>query len=282
MKILVTGANGQLGRELTLALDGKHELIAASRQRLDVTDGEQIYALLLHERPHAIIHAAAFTDVDRAESEPAAAYAVNASSVARIASAAERIGAKLVYISTDYVFDGRQNEPYRERDVPLPLNVYGKSKLRGEKFAQLYCSRSFVVRTAWLYGRTGLNFVGKVIEQARRHGRMSLVDDQFGSPTNATDLAEWIGMLIETDLYGIYHAANRGVCSRYGFGTEIMRIMDMPNIRLERVGSDAFPLQAPRPAYSALDDEAARLQDLPRMRDWREALYDYLKDAGSR
>jgi len=277
MIVLITGAGGQLGSDLVRVLSGMHEVIAADRHRMDVTDARRVREMTVRERPNAIVHAAAYTNVDGAERDPAAAYAVNAVGAANVAAAGQAVGAKVVYVSSDYVFDGRQLVPYRESDVPLPINAYGKSKLRGERFTRRLCDRSFVVRTSWLYGSGGNNFVGKVVARARRDGRVPLVIDQFGSPTYTLDLADWIGRLIETDKYGVYHAVNRGWCSRYEFGEAILDSLGMENVRKDPVTASGFPLPACRPAFSALDDEAARTAGLIRMRGWREALEHYLR-----
>jgi dTDP-4-dehydrorhamnose reductase len=276
MKVLITGAGGQLGCDLVRTLHKKYELISVSKQHLDVSIQAAVNDIVNEERPHVIIHAGAYTNVDQAEQEANQAYAVNAQGTKYIAQAAKRVKAKLVYVSTDYVFDGRKNGPYIEQDETSPLNIYGKSKLLGEKYVRSLCKQYFIVRTAWVYGRSGHNFVTKMIDQINKQKEISLVHDQIGSPTYAIDLARMIEQLMATERYGVYHACNRGACSRYEFGQEILRLLRMSNVNVRSVPSTNFSLSAIRPAYSVLDDQAVRLGGFTRMRDWRSALKDFL------
>ncbi|MFF2156371.1 dTDP-4-dehydrorhamnose reductase [Paenibacillus chitinolyticus] len=276
MKILITGAGGQLGSELVRVLSPRHKLAALTRQELDVGDGAAVDAAVFREQPEIIIHAAAYTDVDGAEREIDRAYRVNSAGTWHMAEAAERIGAKFVYVSTDYVFDGCKGAPYVERDKPNPLSVYGTSKLHGEKFASMLCERHFIVRTSWLYGRGGNNFVTKIVEKARRGAELSLVDDVFGSPTYSYDLAVFIGSLLETEEYGTYHGSNGGVCTRYEFAREIIRVLGMEGVKLRPAKADMFPLPAARPAHSALADTAAGAIGVKPLRPWKEALRHFL------
>jgi dTDP-4-dehydrorhamnose reductase len=279
MKIAITGAGGQLGQDLIRVLSVSHEVVSLSRSELDVTEWDAVRSLLVRTKPDAVIHAAAYTNVDGAEHDPDGAYLVNANGSWHVAAAAADIGTKLVYVSTDYVFDGRKRTPYNENDRPHPLNVYGASKLLGERYVQKVCERHFIVRTSWLYGRTGAGFVTKVADKARRVRSLSLVCDQIGSPTYTLDLAEWIGKLVTGEKYGIYHAANSGCCSRYEFGLEIVRALGLErDVQVTKVSSAEFPTPAVRPAYSALDDWTARARGLPRMRDWRSALQAFFRN----
>ncbi|TDF97559.1 dTDP-4-dehydrorhamnose reductase [Paenibacillus piri] len=278
MHILITGAGGQLGCDLIRVLDGRHRLTAKMRDELDVADESAVREAVLESRPDAIIHAAAYTEVDAAESRPEEAYSVNSNGSRHIALAAQAVGAKLVYISTDYVFDGAKGASYQEHDRTNPLGVYGHSKLHGEKFVQLICDRYYIVRTSWLYGKYGSNFVSKVLALADRRNELSMVDDQLGSPTYTYDLAQFIGQLLESEHYGIYHASNRGCCSRYEFAREILRIAHRSDIRLNPVSGDAFPLPAARPSRSDLDDLAIRQRGFMRFRTWQEALLRFMLD----
>jgi dTDP-4-dehydrorhamnose reductase len=279
MKIAITGAGGQLGQDLIRVLSDRHEVVAMSRRELDVTDQGAVRTQLVREKPDAVVHAAAYTNVDGAEHDPDGAYLVNANGTWHVAAAAAAIGAKLVYVSTDYVFDGRKNAPYDELDRPNPLSVYGASKLLGERYAQSACERHFIVRTSWLYGRTGSNFVTKVAAKATSERKLTLVDDQIGSPTYTLDLAAWIAELVTGDKYGVYHAANAGCCSRYELGLEIVAALGLGReVQVTRVKTAEFPTPAVRPAYSVLDDWAARTRGLPRMRDWKRALQAFLRN----
>jgi dTDP-4-dehydrorhamnose reductase len=278
MKVFITGAGGQLGHDLIRVLAGKHAVTAKSRAGLDVTDTDAVRRELQAVRPDVIIHAAAYTQVDLAESRIEDAYAVNAFGSCNVAMAAKEIGAKLVYVSTDYVFDGKKGAPYDEQDQTNPISVYGNSKLQGEKFIQHIGEKYFIIRTSWLYGKHGSNFVTKVLALAERHSRPSMVNDQFGSPTYTYDLAQFIGRVMETEHYGVYHASNRGCCSRYEFAAEILRIAGLGSIQLLPVGADSFPLPAARPQRSDFGDEAIRKYGFPRLRTWQEALASFMLD----
>ncbi|KRF00389.1 NAD(P)-dependent oxidoreductase [Paenibacillus sp. Soil766] len=278
MKIVITGAGGQLGYDLKRVLSPVHEVISWEKQKLDIRDEQTVMEKLLHERPDVVVHAAAYTNVDKAELEKESAYQVNALGALHISTACEILGAKLVYVSTDYVFDGTKSTPYDENDVPNPLNIYGHSKLLGEKFVAMTCLKHFIVRTSWLYGQKGINFVTKVLEKAREDSPLSIVDDQFGSPTYCLDLAIFIRELIETDRYGLYHASNQGVCSRYEFAKHIFQAAGMPHISLLAVPTHAFPAApAARPMYTAFAHKAMRSNGFEPMRDWRSALDFFLQ-----
>ncbi|NOU96536.1 dTDP-4-dehydrorhamnose reductase [Paenibacillus sp. LMG 31456] len=276
MNILITGAGGQLGRDLIRVLGRKHKLTAKTRNELDVTSEHSVREAVLECRPDAIVHAAAYTQVDLAESRMEQAYMVNSFGSRNIALIASEIGAKLVYVSTDYVFDGTKGSPYNELDRTNPISVYGHSKLHGEKFVQLICDKYFIVRTSWLYGKYGSNFVTKVLAKAEQNSELSMVADQFGSPTYTYDLARFIGQALESERYGIYHASNRGVCSRYEFAEEILRIAGHSAIKLNPVTGDSFPLPAARPARSDFDDKAIRYNGFSRLRTWQDALQSFI------
>lgn len=276
MKVLITGAGGQLGYDLIRTLHAKYELISVTKQHLNVSDQAAVDHIVNEERPHIIIHAGAYTKVDQAEQDSHQAYAVNAQGTKYIAQAAKRVKAKLVYVSTDYVFDGRKHGPYVEQDETHPLNIYGKSKLLGEKYVRSLCKQYFIVRTSWVYGKAGHNFVTKMIDLINKQTEISLVHDQIGSPTYAVDLARMIEQLMVTEKYGLYHVSNQGGCSRYEFGREILRLLHMSNVIVRSASSNNFSLPAHRPAYSVLDDHAIRLGGFIRMRDWKSALQDFL------
>ena len=279
MKVIVTGAGGQLGYDLVrLATNRGWDVHGFSRLEMDVTDLDAVKERTTAIRPDAIIHAAAYTKVDLAEQEPELAYQVNALGTRNVAIAAEEVGARLCYISTDYVFDGNANLPYREYDQTHPLSVYGKTKLAGEKLVESLSSRYYIVRTAWVYGRHGANFVKTMLRLAAEQRELRVVHDQIGSPTYTVDLAEFLLDLVQTEKYGIYHATNSGMCSWYEFARAIFEAAGV-NVKVHPVSTAEFPRPAPRPKYSVLDHMAIRANGLRDLRDWREGLLAYFADS---
>jgi len=279
MKILVTGANGQLGRELVeLHAPRDMEITGLGRSELDITDLAQCREVFQTNMPDAVVHCAAYTKVDQAEAEPDEAYRVNAYGTRNAALAAEEIGAKFVYVSTDYVFDGRADKPYREYDRTDPQTVYGRSKLAGEQLVQSLTSRYFIVRTSWVYGKYGANFVKTMLKLSEERDSLKVVHDQVGSPTYTLDLARFLLELVRTDYFGIYHASNSGICSWYEFAKAIFEEREL-NVEVEPCTTAEFPRPAPRPAYSVLDHGAIRAHGLKPLRPWREALRHYLRNS---
>lgn len=277
LKILVTGANGLLGQELVrLPEHPDVEIVGFGRDKLDVTDPGLCQQVIHACNPDVVIHCAAYTKVDQAESEPDVAFRINAEGARNAALAAEQIGAKFVYISTDYVFDGKTDRPYLEHDPPNPLSVYGKTKLAGEEFVKSISSRHFIVRTSWVYGTYGSNFVKTMLKLAEERIMLRVVDDQIGSPTCTLDLAHFLLDLVKTDYYGIYHASNTGACSWYEFAKAIFEERGLV-VRVKPCTTAEFPRPAPRPAYSALDHGKIRAHGLRPLRSWREALRSFLK-----
>jgi dTDP-4-dehydrorhamnose reductase len=271
MRILVTGADGQLGTELLRALAPHGELIPATQADMDVTDrrcAEFVAAL----RPAWVVHTAAATDVDGCELEPDRAMAVNAEGTQRVAEGCRRAGAGLVYLSTDYVFDGRKGAPYAEWDPPAPLNAYGRSKLEGEHATRQVAPRWTIVRTAWLYGVHGKNFVKTILGKIAAGESLCVVDDQVGSPTYAGDVADAVALLISRERTGMYHITNTGTCSWYEFAREILRLAGLDAIPVTPITSAELNRPARRPAYSALENAAWQSAGLPPLRPWREAL----------
>ncbi len=275
MKIFITGAGGQLGYDLKRCLSRTHQVVAATRQQLDITNAEQVNDAIQAAKPDVIIHAAAYTAVDQAEKDWETAYLVNGIGSRNIAVVSERVAAKLVYISTDYVFDGLKGSAYHEFDSTNPLSVYGRSKLAGEQFVQHLTRRSFIVRTSWLYGRKGRNFVTKILQLAMEGKELSVVSNEWGSPTYTVDLAKFIDSIISTDQYGTYHASNAGYCSRYELAKTIIRLGGYRN-KIIPVPSSTIPLEAKRPINSSLDHLAIRLNKLPPIRNWKEGLCAFL------
>ena len=273
MRIFITGSNGQLGHELAEVLEGE-DLLLGRRPEQDITN-EKIIPEIIDFRPKVVIHAAAYTDVDGCEENRNLAHQINAVGTHYVAEAAEKAVAKLVYISTDYVFSGRKRSLYVETDNPHPINVYGQSKLEGEQFVQQTCSRYVILRTSWLYGRVGKNFVRTVLNLSAQEDELRVVNDQVGCPTYAKDLAGAIGAIIPEEVYGLFHAAGQGTCSWFEFAEEILK---MAAISKEVIGIISQQLNRParRPRNSALSQQ--KLNGLGiRLRPWQEALEDYIK-----
>ena len=281
MKILVTGANGQLGREIvglrTAVQAYEKDVVGADREEMDVTDLDAVRRMVGRVRPDAIIHAAAYTAVDKAESDPDAAFLVNAIGTRNVAIAAEECGCKVCYISTDYVFDGRGAAPYGEYDNTAPESVYGKTKRAGETLVESLSSRWFVVRTSWVFGVHGANFVKTMLAKGQEGATLRVVEDQIGSPTYTKDLATFLLDLVATDKYGVYHATNAGTCSWYEFAKAIFEDAGM-TVDLSPCSTSEFPRPAPRPAYSVLGNTALRMNGFKPLPHWRDALQEYLKE----
>lgn len=275
MKILVTGANGQLGRELA-GQGWEHELVLADVQELDITDGRAVADFFRAVKPQAVIHAAAFTNVDGAESDADGAFRVNVVGAQNIAAACLETGARMVYVSTDYVFDGAKTEPYREFDPVNPQTVYGRTKWQGEEMVRHILGRHYVVRTAWLYG-DGHNFVRTMLKLAETNDVLRVVHDQVGTPTSTVDLAQVIFKLLQSDAYGTYHATCQGQCSWYDFACEIFRQAGK-SVAVVPVTTEEFPRSARRPAHSVLDNHMLRMTIGDSMRSWQEALKGYLQN----
>lgn len=281
MKVLLTGSNGQLGRELSRQLKEKGIIfVGYDIPAFDISNKEQMEAIIDKEKPTIIINCGALTNVDACETKRDLAMAINAEGPKFLAEIAARRDLTMVQVSTDYVFDGQgicengKVRPYRESDLPNPQTVYGESKLGGEKAVIERVPKHFIVRTAWLYG-DGHNFVKTMLDLATKHDKLTVVDDQVGSPTSTVDLAKAIIALIDTDAYGIYHGTCEGQCSWYDFAKEIFRLAGV-DILVEPVTSQEFVRPAKRPAYSVLDNKALNDLGLNSFRHWQEALKDYL------
>lgn len=273
MRIAITGAKGQLGRCLQEAFEG-HELLLMDLPEHDVTD-VGLVSQIADWVPEAVIHAAAMTDVDGCEREPETAYRVNALGTRNVALACQRCGAPMLYVSTDYVFDGTSEEPYLEYDEPNPESIYAKSKLAGEEFVRDLLERFYIVRTAWLYGHDGRNFVEKMLELADREKGLTVVANEFGSPTYAPDLAEAICRLMQHPLYGIYHLVNEGSCSRYEFAAKVLEMSGKTDVELSP--SSLYPRAAKVPRRAVLRNFSAATQLGIVLRPWEEALQDYFE-----
>ena len=285
-KVLITGASGQLGQAIygllknnpkyELYLTSGHEIDDGIVKTLDITDKEAVETLILNITPNIIINCAAMTAVDLCESEEDRAYEINSLGPKYLADSAEKVGAKLVHVSTDYVYDGQASEPYIEKAQTNPLSVYGRSKLLGENYVLESCPKSFVVRTAWLYGQ-GKNFVNTMLRLADEGKSIRVVSDQIGTPTSALELARAIVVIMDTDIYGIYHATCEGYTSWYEFVLEIFKLAGK-KVEVEAITSLDYPTPARRPMYSVLDNKRLRELHGYYMKDWKEALKEFFEN----
>ncbi len=276
MRILIAGAAGMLGRDLCTAFAGE-EVVSVSRAELDITDAAAVFALVHKERPSLIINAAAFTNVDECETSIDDAYRVNAVGPRNLAAAAQETDAAIMHFSTDYVFAGDASQPQREYDPVGPVSIYGKSKLAGERLVQALCPRHYVIRTSWLYGLHGKNFVSTMLRLGGQTGMVRVVDDQLGSPTYTIDLAQAATQLAGKPYYGTYHLSNGGVCSWHQFARDIFAAAGM-DVTVEAISSEMLSRKAKRPAYSVLDNQMWHLSGFTPLRSYKEALQDYMKD----
>lgn len=285
-KIFITGALGQLGQALNEILNQKNEYLLyltdshnseeGHIKKLDITDEEAVKSEILNINPDIIINCAAMTAVDLCETEKELAYKINALGPKYIAEAAEKVSAKLIHISTDYIYDGQVNTPYTEEAKPNPINVYGHTKLSGDEYVLKNCTRAFVLHTAWLYGE-GKNFVKTMLKLADEGKKIRVVSDQIGTPTSALELARVIVFLMETDSFGKYHATCEGSTSWYDFAINIFKLAGI-NVDVEPITTAYYPTPAKRPAYSVLDNKRLREQHGYYMKDWKEALEEYMID----
>lgn len=286
MKIAIIGANGQLGTDLSKALEG-FEVVPLTHADIEITGMSSVKRVFKKHWPDMIVNTAAFVRVDDCEAEPDKAFSVNALGARNIAVVAQEIGAKLVHISTDYVFGGEVeqcNTPYTEFDTPVPLNIYGKSKLAGERLVQHLCPRHFIIRSSALFGVAGSsgkggNFIETMLKLAKERDELRVVNDQVFSPTYTKDLAKKIAQLISTEYYGVFHITNRGSCSWYEFTTEILRLAGLKTPAIP-VTSAQYPQKARRPYFSVLDNYHLRLLGMDDLSPWQEALADYMASKG--
>lgn len=277
-KIIVTGCNGQLGRAINHELMGKHdiEFVNTDVAELDITNIDKVMELARKVKPYAIINCAAHTGVDACEDEWDKAYRINAIGPRNLSIAASETGAKMVHISTDYIFDGKANKPYIEFDRPNPQGAYGTTKLAGEKMVKDFADRYFILRTAWLYGE-GKNFVKTMLRLSESNDKVRVVGDQVGSPTSAKELAAAIAHLLFTENYGLFHATCEGSCSWAQFAEEIFRLVGK-DTRVEAITTEEFGAKAPRPAYSILENYMFKLTTDYMFADWHDALTVYMKE----
>lgn len=277
-KIIVTGCNGQLGRAVNKLYAGNssYEFVNTDVGELDITEIDQVMAFVREIKPYAIINCAAHTAVDACETEVDMAYRINAIGPRNLSVAATETGAKMIQISTDYVFDGKGNRPYREFDAVGPQGVYGASKLAGENFVREFADRYFIIRTAWLYG-DGKNFVKTMLRLSETHDTVRVVKDQVGSPTSADELAKAIFYLLPTENYGLFHGTCEGDCSWSEFAQEIFSLAGK-NTVVEAITTEEYGAAAARPAYSILENYMFKLTSDFMFADWHDAIAKYIKE----
>ena len=276
MKILITGSNGMLGHDLQEVLKNKHELILTTSKTLDITDKDQVIKVICENKPDVVINSAAYTDVDGCEENQDIAYAVNGEGVRNLALGCKEVDCPLVHVSTDYVFNGKNDRPWVEDDEIGPISIYGKSKLKGEEAILEILDKYFIVRTAWLYGINGKNFPKTMLELAENHSEITVVYDEVGSPTYTPDLACAISQLIETDYYGIYHITNSESCSWCEFARYIFDVADV-NVNVVPVTASEFARPAPRPSYSVLENRTWIKNGFKPLRSYKEAIKEYIE-----
>ena len=276
--ILVTGITGQLGYDVVKELERRGEdFIGTTRKEIDLSDPESAKNFILEKKPDAIIHCAAYTAVDKAESEAELALTVNGLATRKIAEACKEIGAKMLYVSTDYVFGGDGDIPYEISDEKAPQNIYGKSKLLGEDSVIALLRNYFIVRISWVFGSNGKNFVKTMLNFDKRRKKISVVDDQIGSPTYTADLAPLLVDMIQSDKYGIYHATNEGFCSWAEFAEEIFKQAER-EITVEKIPTSDYPTPAKRPFNSRLSKKSLDEAGFNRLPTWQDAVTRFLND----
>ena len=276
-KVIVTGANGQLGRAINELYAGnpEYELINTDVGELDITNVDKVLEFVRGIQPYAIINCAAYTAVEACENEEDLAFRINAIGPRNLSIASQETGAKLMHVSTDYVFDGNGHRPYLETDPVGPQGAYGRTKLAGENFVKEFCHKHYIVRTAWLYG-DGKNFVKTMLRLAETNDKVRVVKDQVGSPTSAAELAKAIAYLLPTDNYGLFHGTCEGDCSWAQFTEEIFRLAGK-NTVVEAITSEEYGASVKRPAYSILENYMLKMTTDFMFSDWHDAIAEYLK-----
>jgi dTDP-4-dehydrorhamnose reductase len=276
MKVLVFGGTGLLGSDITEVCKADHEIISAGSADADITDFNAVYDYVKAHRPEVVINCAALTDVDKCEENPDLAFRINAMGPKNIAVACRDFNARLIHLSTDYVFDGKKGDSYTEFDQVNPISVYGRSKLAGEQFVQMGTTKFMIVRTAWIFGTKRRHFVDYVIESINKGEEIIAVKDMVSSPTFSHDLAETMNRMIMMNQVGIFHAANKGYCSRVQMVEEIMKILKKQT-RVQVLNQSQWKRPAARPAFSALKNYHLSLMNEDNMAGWRDALKRYIK-----
>lgn len=281
MKVLVTGYKGQLGYDVVNELEKRgHEAVGVDVEEMDITAADAVKRVITGTAPDAVIHCAAYTAVDAAEDQEELCRKVNAFGTENIAKVCGDLDIKMMYISTDYVFDGQGERPWEPDDPRDPMNVYGQTKYEGELAVEKYVKKFFLVRIAWVFGVNGKNFIKTMLRLGEERGEVGVVADQIGSPTYTYDLARLLVDMIETEHYGRYHATNEGLCSWYEFAVEIFRQAGMDQVKVNPLTSDQFPAKAKRPMNSRMSKEKLDEKGFQRMPSWQDALSRYLEAIG--
>lgn len=276
VRVVVTGSKGMLGRDLVSLLNSRHEVIPLSRSEADITQADQVWRAIGGARPDAVIHTAAFTAVDDCERQPGVAFQVNADGTLNVAEACKRLRIPMLYVSTDYVFDGEKPSPYEEDDDPHPLNEYGRSKLRGEESVMDLVEKYWIVRVSWLFGAFGRNFVRTILGLAQTGKPLQVVDDQVGAPTYTRDLAMKLGEILEDGPSGIYHVTNQGHCSWFELAREATRLAGLEAAPIAPIPTSQAGRPAVRPKNSRLANTKLRDQGFDLLPPWQDALARYL------
>lgn len=277
-KLIITGCNGQLGRAVNELLkdNTEYECVNTDVAELDITDMDAVNALFEEVKPYAVINCAAYTAVDKCETDKDNAYRINAIGPRNLSIAATKYDAKMVHVSTDYVFPGDGTVPYTEFDTTGPQSAYGATKLAGEHFVQQFATKYFIIRTAWLYG-DGNNFARTMLRLSETHDKVRVVNDQFGTPTSAKELAKAILYLLPTENYGLFHGTCEGSCSWADFAAEVFRLAGLPT-KVEGISTEQYGSPTKRPAYSILENKMFKLTTDFMFADWKDAIAEYMKD----
>jgi dTDP-4-dehydrorhamnose reductase len=282
MKILLLGHKGMLGSDLLAQMRLHHEVIGMDKEEIDIISADDCAKAIEDTAPQIVINAAAYTNVDGCETAKDECFAVNAEAVKNIAEACRNKNIRIVHFSTDYVFNGAGSSPYKEEDVCNPINTYGASKLAGERYLQTLAQNYIIIRTAWLYGANGKNFVRTILEKAKTTPRLTVVDDQLGSPTHTKALAAAVDHLIEKNAQGIFHVTNRGSCSWYQFAVKILQEAGIDDVEVSPIKSDQLERPAKRPAYSVMSMQKFIQTTGKAMQPWQLGLQDYLESIKTR
>lgn len=279
MKILVTGAKGQLGFDVVEQLKQRgHQAVGVDVEEMDITNGTQVSQVMEEIRPEGVIHCAAYTAVDAAEEHVELCRSINVHGTENIVKYCEETGCKLIYLSTDYVFDGEGNRPWEPDDEADPLNVYGQTKYEGEELIRNHLEKYYIVRISWVFGRNGNNFIQTMLRLGKQNGAVKVVSDQIGSPTYTYDLARLLIDMMEKEAYGTYHATNLGICSWYQFACEIFHQAGMEEVTVTPITSEEFPAKARRPHNSMMNKAKLDEYDFQQLPAWEDALRRYLQE----
>lgn len=282
MKILLLGHKGMLGSDLLTQMRLHHDVVGMDQEEIDITSADDCAKAIEDTAPQIVINAAAYTNVDGCETAKDDCFAVNAEAVKNIAEACRGKNIRIIHFSTDYVFDGTAKQPYKEEDGCNPINTYGASKLAGERYLQALAQNYIIIRTAWLYGVNGKNFVRTILEKAKTTSRLTVVDDQIGSPTHTKDLAAAVELLIEKNAQGIFHVTNRGSCSWYQFAVKILQEAGIENVEVSPIKSDQLSRPAKRPAYSIMSMQKFISTTGKATQPWQLGLKDYMESVKAR